>query len=137
LSSRCVIGWTTDGHTGEDLFVYAYGPQTPRGTLENTELGRWMAAALEVDLDKTTYQLYRKADESLFGAAKVAIDMVTDPKNPAILVEKGATKAIFPVNTNHMIVGGKVTNLTGLNLIIKGKGWVGADGVKQFAALAK
>ncbi len=40
LSKRCNIGWTTVGHTGEDVVLYSYLPGNERvtGLIENTEI---------------------------------------------------------------------------------------------------
>ncbi|MEF9975582.1 MAG: alkaline phosphatase, partial [Oscillospiraceae bacterium] len=40
LSKRCNIGWTTTGHTGEDVVLYSYLPGDKRmtGLFENTEI---------------------------------------------------------------------------------------------------
>ncbi len=42
LDERTLTGWTTEGHTGVDVALYATGPgsETLRGTLENEALGR-------------------------------------------------------------------------------------------------
>ena len=39
FDNRSVTGWTTGGHTGEDVNVYAYGPgsQLFAGKIENTD----------------------------------------------------------------------------------------------------
>lgn len=42
FDARTVTGWTTHGHTGVDVPLYAFGPgaERLRGTLENEDLGR-------------------------------------------------------------------------------------------------
>jgi alkaline phosphatase len=42
LNLRTLSGWTTEGHTGVDVPLYAYGPGSEafRGTLQNEELGQ-------------------------------------------------------------------------------------------------
>ncbi len=39
INLRSFTGWTTDGHTGEDVNVYAYGPGSERfqGQIDNTD----------------------------------------------------------------------------------------------------
>ncbi|PAD67614.1 alkaline phosphatase [Bacillus sp. 7586-K] len=39
VNEHSVTGWTTGGHTGEEVPVYAYGPESPRfkGLLDNTD----------------------------------------------------------------------------------------------------
>ncbi|MFC0186880.1 alkaline phosphatase [Fictibacillus aquaticus] len=46
---RSGTGWTTDGHTGEDVTVYAYGPGMEKfaGKIENTDTAKEIFAILE------------------------------------------------------------------------------------------
>ena len=48
LEKRTLTGWSTVGHTGVDVPLYAYGPGSEafRGTLENEELGKRLQQAL-------------------------------------------------------------------------------------------
>ncbi|KPB06417.1 alkaline phosphatase [Bacillus sp. CHD6a] len=50
VSDRALIGWTTTAHTGTDLPVYAYGPQSDKfsGLLDNTDLPKLMAKAMKI-----------------------------------------------------------------------------------------
>ncbi|SFP83869.1 alkaline phosphatase [Salibacterium halotolerans] len=52
ISDKALIGWTTSGHTGVDIPVYAYGPQSDAfsGLLDNTELPGIMAEAMNITL---------------------------------------------------------------------------------------
>lgn len=49
ISDRSFTGWTTHGHTGEDVFLYAYGPASDelRGGWENTKIGKTIFNWLE------------------------------------------------------------------------------------------
>ena len=48
LSHRALVGWTTPGHTGVDVNLYAYGkrPSTMHGVKENTAVGNDLWAEL-------------------------------------------------------------------------------------------
>ncbi|PVU86888.1 hypothetical protein BB561_006511 [Smittium simulii] len=50
------IFWTSLGHTGVDVNVYAKGKYTDelRGNLENTDIGNWLTKVLQVDVDAVT-----------------------------------------------------------------------------------
>ncbi|QFT89100.1 Alkaline phosphatase 4 precursor [Bacillus sp. THAF10] len=50
ISDRALIGWTSTAHTGTDLPVYAYGPQSEKfsGLLDNTDLPKIMAKAMKL-----------------------------------------------------------------------------------------
>ncbi|WP_457654000.1 alkaline phosphatase [Rhodocaloribacter sp.] len=52
VSRKAVLGWTTNGHTGVDVNLYAFGPGRERfiGNHDNTEIGRILADLLGVEL---------------------------------------------------------------------------------------
>ncbi|KAL1914923.1 uncharacterized protein VTP21DRAFT_7839 [Calcarisporiella thermophila] len=59
VSNRAWIGWTTHGHTGVDVNLYAYGAgaETLRGNHENTDIGEFIAQYLGLNLNQITQQL--------------------------------------------------------------------------------
>jgi alkaline phosphatase len=59
VSHRPLLGWTTGGHTGVDVLLYAFGPGSEplRGVLTNDEVGRIIADALGLDLAPVTEEL--------------------------------------------------------------------------------
>ncbi|KAF7549122.1 hypothetical protein G7Z17_g6605 [Cylindrodendrum hubeiense] len=63
ISLRAHIGWSTHGHTAVDVNIYSSGgPGTDkiRGNIENTEIGDFMGAYLEVDINEITEELREK-----------------------------------------------------------------------------
>ncbi|PVU97955.1 hypothetical protein BB561_000169 [Smittium simulii] len=56
LATDANIFWTSLGHTGVDVNVYAKGKYTDelRGNLENTDIGNWLTKVLQVDVDAVT-----------------------------------------------------------------------------------
>lgn len=58
-SRRARIGWSTGGHTGVDVGLYAWGPGRERfiGLHENTDVARLIAELLGLDLDAETTRL--------------------------------------------------------------------------------
>ncbi|GJJ78478.1 alkaline phosphatase [Entomortierella parvispora] len=64
ISNRAHLGWTTLGHTGVDVNLYADGEgfSNLRGNHENTEIGVTMASYLRVDLGVITKRLEQTAD---------------------------------------------------------------------------
>ncbi|RWR04150.1 alkaline phosphatase [Siminovitchia fortis] len=100
LANRANIGFTTGGHTGEDVFLYAYGPSKPYGLVDNTDIAKTMAKFLGVNLNKTTDKLFVNARESFEKKGyKTRID-VTDEVNPVFIAEKQKIKIELPVNKN-------------------------------------
>ena len=65
VSRRALVGWTTTGHTAADVNVFAYGPGAERfgGNIDNTGIGRALAAALRFDLDALTAQMHAAMQE--------------------------------------------------------------------------
>lgn len=59
ISKRAMLGWTTMGHTGVDVNLYADGEgfSQLRGNVENTQIGVAMAEYLSVDLEVITKRL--------------------------------------------------------------------------------
>ena len=58
LSKRAAIGWIYTGHTGEDLFLYAYGPNKPTGLIQNTDIAKITARSLGFDLAEVDRKLF-------------------------------------------------------------------------------
>ncbi|KAJ2742894.1 vacuolar alkaline phosphatase [Coemansia sp. BCRC 34301] len=56
VSDRAHIGWTTGGHTGVDVGLYAYGAGSSsiRGSKDNTNVGQLLANYLDVNPDSIT-----------------------------------------------------------------------------------
>lgn len=64
ITSKTCIGFTTGGHTGEEVFLASYHPQGTRamGRLTNVELNKYLCAAagLPVTLDELTDQIFAR-----------------------------------------------------------------------------
>ncbi|SDH97621.1 alkaline phosphatase [Alteribacillus persepolensis] len=54
VSEHAYVGWTTDAHTGTDVQLYAYGPSSDlfHGLLDNTDLPKKMAEAMDIEWEK-------------------------------------------------------------------------------------
>lgn len=63
VSHRAGIGWTTGGHTGVDVNLYASGPGSERltGAMRNDAVGRTLADLLGLDLGAVTERLRAEA----------------------------------------------------------------------------
>lgn len=114
LSKRAAIGWIYTGHTGEDLFLYAFGPNKPTGLIENTDIAKITAQSLGFALSDTSRQLFvdTAAMHSALGAvSRLDLD---DPDHPVLLIEKGLLRARLPIDTNQLIIGAKTYLLPGV-----------------------
>ncbi len=67
VSNRSLIGWTTHGHTGVDVNLYAYGYQHLQltGNRENTDIGHFIARVMQLDLVSITRKLRNNNETSL------------------------------------------------------------------------
>lgn len=129
LAERANIGFTTGGHTGEDLFMYSYGPGKPIGFIENTDIAHITASAMGFDL--------KKLDKKLFVDAKTAFEAIgakvsvsaEDKNNPALVVKKGKTTAEFPVNKDLAIVNGKEIELDSVTVQTKERFYLSKEAI--------
>jgi alkaline phosphatase len=114
LSRRARLGWTTGGHTGADVFLFAYGPGRPTGLVENIDVAKTMASVMKVDFGQLNKRLFVDALEA-FGALgyQATIDK-TDAANPVLVVSKGSAKAELPTSKNVLKIGDKSFDLEGL-----------------------
>ncbi|WP_175990050.1 alkaline phosphatase [Bacillus sp. Marseille-Q1617] len=115
LAKRANVGFSTHGHTGEDVFLYGYGPDKPAGLIENTDLPRVFARYLEFSLDSFS-DWY--VDGKKFFKEKgyeVLIDK-RNPKNPELVVKRGSEELRFPENKNFYVRNGEAVELKGVNV---------------------
>lgn len=103
LAKRANLGFTTGGHTGEDVFLYSYGPSRPAGLVENTDIAKKMAEFMNFDLRKVSDQLYINAKEALAEKGYTSRIDITNPNNPVLVSKKGDKIVQFPVNKNIVI----------------------------------
>jgi alkaline phosphatase len=116
ISSRSVIGWTTNGHTGEDLFFYYYGLYRPMALIENTAVAKLCADHLRLNLQRTDRELFQGADLAFAAlGASVAID-AGDPANKVLLVTKGSRTARLPFSKDIIQIDGREHRLNGLTV---------------------
>jgi alkaline phosphatase len=128
ISSRSVIGWTTSGHVGEDLFLYSYGLNKPLGLVENTEIAEICADALGVDLDQATASLYAEAIPALEAVGATVFVDASEPQNKVLVAQKGSTTVMFPLDKNLVEVSpgaaGRSFTMEGLTILAEKTGKV-------------
>ncbi len=121
-----IFGWTTHGHTGEDVPLWAYGLNRPMGTLDNTELATLVADAFKFSLKDMTTRLF--CDISASDGYQLD---TSDPNNPVIKFYD----AEFPVNKNIMRVGASEFLMEGIVVYAPetNKAYVPLEGLKLYS----
>lgn len=118
IAKRANIGFTTNGHTGEDVALYVNAPEGVdllTGTVENSDIAIYMEKAMGLDLSAATDKLFVKARTAFESkGATVVFDNKTDVKNPVLVVKKGNTEIKMPVNKNIAYVNGSPITLDGV-----------------------
>ncbi len=107
-----VIGWTSHGHVGGDVPLFAYGPGRPEGLHDAPEIGMCLADALRIDLKALGGRLFVEP-AAMLPDAKVAVAGADGP-NPAVLIELGGKRAELPVHKNLMKIGETTHELEGV-----------------------
>jgi alkaline phosphatase len=74
------FGWTTYGHSGEDVPLWSYGPHRPVGLLDNTQIARRTASILGFKLNAIDQLLF--VDAAAY-CSDCTLDM-SDPENPVL-----------------------------------------------------
>jgi alkaline phosphatase len=117
MAKRANIGFSTHGHTGEDVFLYAYGPGKPVGLIENTALPAVMADYLGFSLDEGPFSTWYVDGKKFFRERgyKVLIDK-RDTKNPELVVTRGDEELRFPENKNFYLKNDEAVKLQSVNL---------------------
>jgi alkaline phosphatase len=103
LQSRTRIGFTTRGHTGEDVFLAIYHPRDERltGLVTAPEVNRYLRDALGIgSLDELTGEYYCKATD-LFESARFTLD--SDGKSLDIR-PKNNKKEVLTLEANSNLV---------------------------------
>lgn len=103
LSARADIGFTTGGHTGDDVFLYSFGPKLITGLVDNTDLAKEMASFMGFDLDKLTSELYINAEEVLQAEGYTTSIDFSDKNNPVLIVKKDNSTFQLPKNKDYII----------------------------------
>ncbi|MED0952414.1 alkaline phosphatase [Bacillus mobilis] len=132
LANRANIGFTTGGHTGEDVFLYSYGPQKPYGLIQNTDVAKTMAKAMGFNLEEVTNKLFVESESSFKqNGATVTIDK-TNAENPVLIVKRNHVKAQLIVNKNIIRIKNKEYELGSVVVESNGKFYVPEEAIRLF-----
>ncbi len=111
------VGFTSHGHVGGDVPLFAWGPGAPSGLLDAPDIGRVTASAMGLDLGRLNDRLF--VDSTLaFDEGEVTVDE-TWVANPVVVVEHKGRRAELPVNKNSLKMEGREIGLEGLTVFIR------------------
>jgi len=116
LSRVAYLGWTTDGHTGEDVPLAIFHPRGYRlsGVVQNTAVAWYIDEILNLNLREWNKILYLPALKMFAGkGANVAIEEKT-PGNKVLVVSKGTQVLRLPANKNEADLDGRSITLHSL-----------------------
>ena len=105
ISKRAFLGWTTHGHTGQDVNLFTYLPGDGRitGTLDNTEIALICAGVWGIDLQAVTKQLFNDA-EPAFRAKRASVNI--NLETGQMTVTKGNNTLVIPDYKNYVFFNG-------------------------------
>lgn len=106
FNRRTYFGFTTNGHTGEDVFIAIYSPENnaPTGLMLNSEVNKYMQNVWNVDLDSLT-NTYFVPHSEVFKGFDQSIDS-TDRFNKVLVVKNKKVTLRIPENKNLVFVNG-------------------------------
>ncbi len=122
MSERAHLGWTTNGHTGEDVPLYVYTSNYANqltGTVNNSDIALYIAKAMNLDLDAATNELFVPGKRIKEMGIDVNIDM-TNKFQPVFTLSKGGKKFVFQENKNYYELDGKKVKFNGI-VVFNGK----------------
>jgi alkaline phosphatase len=114
LSRRARLGWTTNGHTGGDPYLFSFGPGRISGLWENTDIGKYVAKKLGFTFQEINKRLFVEASAAFQAAGLSTFIDRSDQANPVLVVSKGAATARLPVSKNLVLVNGRSIELEGI-----------------------
>jgi len=99
-----VFGWTTYGHTGEDVPFWSYGASAPVGHIDNTDFAWTVAGAFDLNLDLSAPT---GLNQDLFvdvGATFSNTSSVGDAANPVLRIFRNAGQQFdLPANKDYLV----------------------------------
>jgi alkaline phosphatase len=122
LSRVAYLGWTTDGHTGEDVPFSIFHPRGYRltGVVQNTAIAWYIDEILNLELRKWNKILYLPAQRAFTEKGALAIVEETSPGNPVLVVKKGVQILRLPANKDQADLNGRTIILRSL-VVLNGK----------------
>ena len=122
LSRSAYLGWTTDGHTGEDVPLAIFHPRGYRltGVVQNTAVAWYIDEILNLKLAEWNKRLYLSAANAFAQKGAIATIEEAQPGNLVLVVRKGKQVLRLPANKNQADLNGRAVVLRSL-VVYNGK----------------
>jgi alkaline phosphatase len=118
LNKRSYIGWTTGGHTGEEVVLYVYADDYKNilsGTVQNSDIALYMAKAMGGDLNKLESELFVPSKN--FNTHGITVsNNFSDKNNPQFILTKNNNKYTFFENRNYFEINNRRTKFNGVTV---------------------
>lgn len=115
LSQHTGIGFTTNGHTGEEVFLAVYHPNEDilNGVRFNFEVNDYMCSLFEMkdQLPALTNTYFAKHDQ-VFKGCQMSILDVPSKKVKQLTVKKGNNELVVTQNSSQAVVNGQTKQLS-------------------------
>lgn len=119
MNAHTYFGFTTGGHTGEEVFLAAYHPNgdLPIGMNTNREINQYLfdAMGLKTSLTEMTNEIFAKHTD-VFKGLEYSIDKSTD--FPVLKVKKGKNVLTIPAFKSVAYLNGKLIALNSVTVYI-------------------
>ena len=120
LNSKMCFGFTTGGHTGEEVLLAAYHPEgtVPMGHLKNTDINDYLfkVSGLKTPLAEMTQQIFAKHTD-VFADMTYSIEG-KDSDIPVLMVKKGDRVLKVPAFSSVATLDGKAFDLGSVTVYI-------------------
>lgn len=123
LSKRAYLGWTTTGHTGEDITLYTYMPKDERitGTIDNTDIAKICSGVWGINLESMTKQLYNDVGAYFTAKGATVETDISIQSGGRMTVTKGSTTLLLMENKNYILLNGSKYELNSVIINQNGK----------------
>ena len=127
IARRVGIGYTTGGHTGEQIYLGVYSPQNVElleGVVDNTEVNKYMQRALfgEEILSDYTKEIYQEGQSILSSIEGIKATVDESIKySPKLIIERLGNVVEVELYTNNYKVNGEEKELKTVVPYINGK----------------
>ncbi|MEG0295540.1 MAG: alkaline phosphatase [Clostridium sp.] len=141
VAKKCGLGFTTGGHTGEDVYLGVYAPSNVNklsGVVNNTDINKYMQNILldGVTLNDITANNYMDGEVALSKIEGVSLEVQqAESYNPIVNITKGDKVVKLELFTNNYEIDGEKFESKSVMPYIKGKFYISKELVDIIASL--